>query len=142
MDAKEAGQAPTSVRITRALAEEEREFNICVVTMTPGGRIWVEGNPNPEVRANFPGPEAVGHVRELLPVPGEQHRAGGALAVGLVDRRDLTGGHVELRLRHTVGPAETDHVGLGGRPNAGTEAFANVVNIAAKSRRRTGARHC
>jgi len=44
---------------TRALAEEEREFNICVVTMTPGGRIWVESNPDEETRAQYPGVETV-----------------------------------------------------------------------------------
>jgi NAD(P)-dependent dehydrogenase (short-subunit alcohol dehydrogenase family) len=60
---------------TRALAEEEREFNICVVTMTPGGRIWVEGNPNPEVRANFPGPEAVGN-RFVLAATAGMHLSG------------------------------------------------------------------
>jgi NAD(P)-dependent dehydrogenase (short-subunit alcohol dehydrogenase family) len=46
---------------TSALAEEERAFNICVVTMTPGGRIWVESNPDEETRAQFPGVEAVGN---------------------------------------------------------------------------------
>ncbi len=45
---------------TRAVAEEEREFNICVVTMTPGGRIAVEGTDE-EVLAQYPGPEAVGN---------------------------------------------------------------------------------
>ena len=73
---RRSGGAPYQVSkdaiqsFTRALAEEEREYNICVVTMTPGGRIWVEGNPNPEVRANYPGPEAVGNRFVLAATAG------------------------------------------------------------------------
>jgi NAD(P)-dependent dehydrogenase (short-subunit alcohol dehydrogenase family) len=46
---------------TRAVADEEREYDICVVAMSPGGRIAVEGNPDPEVHAQYPGVESVGN---------------------------------------------------------------------------------
>jgi NAD(P)-dependent dehydrogenase (short-subunit alcohol dehydrogenase family) len=63
---RRVGAAPYQVSkdairsFTRAVADEEREFNVCVVTMSPGGRIAVEGT-DPETLANFPGPEAVGN---------------------------------------------------------------------------------
>ena len=63
---RRVGAAPYQVSkdairsFTRAVAEEEREFNICVVAMTPGGRIAVEGTDE-EVLAQYPGPEAVGN---------------------------------------------------------------------------------
>ena len=45
---------------TRAVAEEEREFNICVVGMSPGARIATE-EASEEARARYPGPEFVGN---------------------------------------------------------------------------------
>ena len=44
---------------TRFLAEEEREFNICVVMMRPGAQIATEEAPE-EARRRMPGPEVVG----------------------------------------------------------------------------------
>lgn len=43
----------------RNVAEEEREFNICVLTTTPGGAIATEEAP-PDVRARMPGVEIAG----------------------------------------------------------------------------------
>lgn len=45
---------------TRAVAEEEREFNICVVAMSPGGRIATE-EASPEAQAEYDGVESVGN---------------------------------------------------------------------------------
>jgi NAD(P)-dependent dehydrogenase (short-subunit alcohol dehydrogenase family) len=45
---------------THAVAEEEREFNICVVGMSPGARIATE-EASDEARARYPGPEFVGN---------------------------------------------------------------------------------
>ena len=45
---------------TRLLAEEEKDFNICVVTISPGARIATEDAPA-EARARMPGPEFVGN---------------------------------------------------------------------------------
>jgi 3-oxoacyl-[acyl-carrier protein] reductase len=44
---------------TRAVAEEEREFNICIVAMSPGGRIATE-EASTEAQAEFPGVDSVG----------------------------------------------------------------------------------
>jgi NAD(P)-dependent dehydrogenase (short-subunit alcohol dehydrogenase family) len=44
---------------TKAVAEEEREFNICIVGMSPGARIATE-EASEEARARYPGPEFVG----------------------------------------------------------------------------------
>ena len=44
---------------TRFVAEEEREFNICVVAVTPGTQIATEEAP-PEARERMAGPEFVG----------------------------------------------------------------------------------
>jgi NAD(P)-dependent dehydrogenase (short-subunit alcohol dehydrogenase family) len=50
----------TAIRsFTRFVAEEEREFNICVVAMGPGGKIATEDAP-PTTRAQWPGPEVAG----------------------------------------------------------------------------------
>ena len=44
---------------TRFVAEEERERNICVVVVSPGGAIATEDAPG-EVRQRYPGPELAG----------------------------------------------------------------------------------
>ena len=44
---------------SRYVAEEEREFNICVISMTPGATIAGEYAPE-EARKRMPGPEVVG----------------------------------------------------------------------------------
>ncbi len=44
---------------TRFVAEEMREWNICVVAVSPGGAIATEDAPE-EVRAKMPGPESAG----------------------------------------------------------------------------------
>jgi NAD(P)-dependent dehydrogenase (short-subunit alcohol dehydrogenase family) len=67
---------------TRALAEEERGFNICVVAMSPGGRIAVEGNTDPGVHDQYPGVESVGN-RFVLAA-----QAGMKLSGHLIDVRD------------------------------------------------------
>ena len=48
------------LHFTRFLADEEREFNICVVSMQPGPAMATEEAP-PEVRQRMPGPEVVGN---------------------------------------------------------------------------------
>lgn len=48
------------LHFTRFLADEEREFNICVVSMQPGPAMATEEAP-PEVRQQMPGPEVVGN---------------------------------------------------------------------------------
>ena len=59
------GNAPYQVSkdairsFTRSVADEEREFNICVVMMSPGGRIGSYG-PEEDL-GEYPGPEAVGN---------------------------------------------------------------------------------
>jgi 3-oxoacyl-[acyl-carrier protein] reductase len=45
---------------TRFVAEEMREWNICVVAVSPGGAIATEDAPE-EVRATMPGPESAGN---------------------------------------------------------------------------------
>jgi NAD(P)-dependent dehydrogenase (short-subunit alcohol dehydrogenase family) len=45
---------------TRFVAEEERDFNICVVAISPGGAIATENAPE-EARARMPGPESSGN---------------------------------------------------------------------------------
>jgi 3-oxoacyl-[acyl-carrier protein] reductase len=45
---------------TRYLAEEEREFGICVMAVTPGGAIATEEAPD-SVKAEMPGVESVGN---------------------------------------------------------------------------------
>lgn len=45
---------------TRVVAEEEKDFNICVVTINPGTQIATEDAPE-EARARMPGPEFVGN---------------------------------------------------------------------------------
>jgi NAD(P)-dependent dehydrogenase (short-subunit alcohol dehydrogenase family) len=45
---------------TRFVAEEEREWNICVVAVSPGGAIATEDAPE-EARRKMPGPEAAGN---------------------------------------------------------------------------------
>jgi 3-oxoacyl-[acyl-carrier protein] reductase len=45
---------------TRYVAEEEREFSICVVIMSPGGAIAHEEAPE-EARRRMPGPESIGN---------------------------------------------------------------------------------
>jgi NAD(P)-dependent dehydrogenase (short-subunit alcohol dehydrogenase family) len=65
-DPQRTGAAPYSVskhailRLTRFVAEEEREFGICVVAMGPGGRIATE-EASETARAQFPGPESAGN---------------------------------------------------------------------------------
>jgi 3-oxoacyl-[acyl-carrier protein] reductase len=44
---------------TRFVAEEMREWNICVVAVSPGGAIATEDAPE-EIRAKMPGPESAG----------------------------------------------------------------------------------
>lgn len=46
--------------LTRFVAEEEREFDICIVAMGPGDKIATEDAPE-ETRARWPGPEVVGN---------------------------------------------------------------------------------
>ncbi len=64
-DPRRVGAAPYSVskhailRFTQFLAEEEREYGICVVAMSPGGRIATE-EASPEAQAQWPGVESVG----------------------------------------------------------------------------------
>jgi 3-oxoacyl-[acyl-carrier protein] reductase len=45
---------------TRHVAEEEREFDICIMAMSPGGTIATENAPE-EVRNRIPGPELAGN---------------------------------------------------------------------------------
>jgi 3-oxoacyl-[acyl-carrier protein] reductase len=45
---------------TRFVAEEMREWNICVVAVSPGGAIATEDAPE-EVRAKMPGPDSAGN---------------------------------------------------------------------------------
>jgi 3-oxoacyl-[acyl-carrier protein] reductase len=45
---------------TRVVAAEEKDFNICVVTINPGAQIATEDAPE-EARARMPGPEFVGN---------------------------------------------------------------------------------
>jgi NAD(P)-dependent dehydrogenase (short-subunit alcohol dehydrogenase family) len=45
---------------TRFVAEEVREFNICVVSVSPGGAIATEDAPE-EARRTMPGPESAGN---------------------------------------------------------------------------------
>jgi 3-oxoacyl-[acyl-carrier protein] reductase len=45
---------------TRFVAEEVREWNVCVVAVSPGGAIATEDAPE-EVRATMPGPESAGN---------------------------------------------------------------------------------
>jgi NAD(P)-dependent dehydrogenase (short-subunit alcohol dehydrogenase family) len=45
---------------TRFVAEEVREYNICVVSVSPGGAIATEDAPE-EVRRTMPGPESAGN---------------------------------------------------------------------------------
>ena len=47
------------VVFSRYLAEEEREFNICVVSLSPGGAIATERAPK-EARSRMPSPESAG----------------------------------------------------------------------------------
>lgn len=50
-----------AVRVfTSYVAEEEREFNICIMAMGPGGPIATENAPE-EVRKRVPGPELAGN---------------------------------------------------------------------------------
>lgn len=44
---------------TRFVAEEEREFNVCIVVMGPGGTIATENAPE-EARQRMPGPDIAG----------------------------------------------------------------------------------
>jgi 3-oxoacyl-[acyl-carrier protein] reductase len=46
---------------TRFVAEEEREANICIVLVSPGGAIATE-DASEEAKKALPGPEAVGDV--------------------------------------------------------------------------------
>lgn len=48
------------LHFTKLLAEEEREFNVCVVSMQPGPAMATEEAPL-EVRQRMPGPEVVGN---------------------------------------------------------------------------------
>jgi len=47
------------VSFTRFLAEEEREFNICVMSISPGAAIATERAPD-EARSRLPAPDSVG----------------------------------------------------------------------------------
>jgi NAD(P)-dependent dehydrogenase (short-subunit alcohol dehydrogenase family) len=64
-DPRRVGAAPYSVskhailRLTAFLAEEEREYGICVVAMSPGGRIATE-EASAEAQAQWPGVASVG----------------------------------------------------------------------------------
>lgn len=57
------------LHFTKLLAEEEREFNICVVSVRPGTTIATEEAP-PEVRQRLPGPEFVGNKYVLAAQAG------------------------------------------------------------------------
>ena len=46
---------------TRLVAEEEREYNVCVLCVSPGGAIATEEAPD-EVRRTMPGPESMGDL--------------------------------------------------------------------------------
>ena len=59
--------------------------------------------------------EQIGDEGIALAIPGEEHRAGGRLAARLLDPHELSGGDVEFRLGHAVGPADPHHVGPRGR---------------------------
>jgi 3-oxoacyl-[acyl-carrier protein] reductase len=70
----------TAIRsFTRFVAEEEREFNICVVAMGPGGKIATEDAP-PATRAQWPGPEVAGN-RFVLAAQAPMELSGFALDV-------------------------------------------------------------
>ena len=59
---------------TRLVAEEEKDFNICVVTINPGTQIATEDAPA-EARARMPGPEFVGN-RFVLAAQAPMERSG------------------------------------------------------------------
>jgi NAD(P)-dependent dehydrogenase (short-subunit alcohol dehydrogenase family) len=72
--------------LTRFVAEEEREHNICVVAITPGGQIATEVDSE-EVKRQVPGVEAVGDRYVQVAQVGMEHSGklftirDGALAV-------------------------------------------------------------
>jgi NAD(P)-dependent dehydrogenase (short-subunit alcohol dehydrogenase family) len=66
---------------TRFVAEEEREFNVCVVAISPGGAIATEDAPE-EARRRMPSPESSGN-RWVLAA-----QAGMELSGQLLDLKD------------------------------------------------------
>lgn len=75
-------------QFTRVVAEEERDFNICVVTINPGTQIATEEAPA-EARARMPGPEFAGN-RFVLAAQAPMELSGQWLALEdgkLVPRR-------------------------------------------------------
>ena len=69
------------VVMTRYLAEEEREFNICVMSLAPGFTIATERAPE-EAKARMPGPESSGE-RYFLAADADMELSGHL--VNLVD---------------------------------------------------------
>jgi NAD(P)-dependent dehydrogenase (short-subunit alcohol dehydrogenase family) len=84
-DPTRTGAAPYSVskhailRLTRFVAEEEREFGICVVAMGPGGRIATE-EASPEAQAQWPGVDSVGD-RYVLAAQADMGLSGRLLSI-------------------------------------------------------------
>jgi hypothetical protein len=65
--------------MTRFVAEEEREYNICIVATGPGAQIATEDAPA-EARARMPGPEAAGN-RFVLAATAPMEMTGNTVTV-------------------------------------------------------------
>ena len=74
---------------TRFVAEEVREWNICVVAVSPGGAIATEDAPE-EVRGKMPGPESAGN-RFVLAAEADMELSG--------QRLTLKNGRLEIDAR-------------------------------------------
>jgi 3-oxoacyl-[acyl-carrier protein] reductase len=74
---------------TRFVAEEVREWNICVVAVSPGGAIATEDAPE-EVRGKMPGPESAGN-RFVLAAEADMDLSG--------QRLTLKNGRLEIDAR-------------------------------------------
>lgn len=80
------------LHLTRFVAEEEREHNICVVATGPGAQIATEDAP-PEARARMPGPEVAGN-RFVLAAAAPMEMSGKVVTVqdGRLVAQDHYGG--------------------------------------------------
>ncbi len=74
-----------------------------------------------------PRAEEVGDEHKPRPVPCEQDRARGALAVQLGEAHDVAGGFVEFRLGDAVRPADTNDIG---RPGPSQAEFQRLPRLA------------
>jgi NAD(P)-dependent dehydrogenase (short-subunit alcohol dehydrogenase family) len=84
-DPRRTGAAPYSVskhailRLTQFVAEEAREYGICVVAMSPGGRIATE-EASEEAQAQWPGVDSVGD-RYVLAAQADMELSGRLVSV-------------------------------------------------------------